>query len=557
MWSILMVNLNCSDKIKVVFTCIFVLCGSLAYGEYQSTETRTKREWGYLQRRVESAIKAKPAKVQDLKKILADIKAVDLKADQTQREQQYAKISAKLFHVLHPGKEIFATYSNPYRRLEAADIPTTKPVREHAIVTLPGEYQALGLTIANGYESPTECKVKISGFNSELFDFVVRKQEFVEHYYKKEEERLVDPLPKLVKQSPAWQLSLQPGQTTKLYVICKTTDNIKKIGGKEKKEFKGTIKLQLPKNQVIEMPLEILVYPVKKPAPESFPFLIFARLWSKSPMSTMPDTVAKDLADHYVTMIEGERALLPNAVFTKDGEIESIDFRLHDKLLKAYTPHVQSYLMFWQAYPYEKFKSKDGTFLEYKSEPWKKAYVNLLKAWQKHIKELGYDPKRFVQHVIEEKASVHIDKSPDENILWLKTMVGLTKSALPEAEISNTLCDYAFVEDVKVQIPLTDIMIVGLPYRESLPRNAPPTYNPRKTLDDVIMPMLKQKEKDGQFKLWSYHCQSGKNGNVFTIYRAWPVVQVANGMKGTGHWAYDDTHGSSWTADPRLDMQFS
>ena len=33
-------------------------------------------------------------------------------------------------------------------------------------------------------------------------------------------------------------------------------------------------------------------------------------------MSTMPEVVAKDLADHYVTMIEGERALLPNAVFT-------------------------------------------------------------------------------------------------------------------------------------------------------------------------------------------------------------------------------------------------
>ena len=135
----------------------------------------------------------------------------------------------------------------------------------------------------------------------------------------------------------------------------------------------------------------------------------------------------------------------------------------------------------------------------------------------------------------------------------------MTRTAVPDATLVTTICDYAFPEDVRLLIPAADIVPVALPYRFRLPRNAPPSYNPQNTLKNVVWPLLKDLEKKGKVQPWSYHCSSGKKGNVLTFYRAWPITQVGMGRQGTGHWAYDDIGGSSWvdTDGKRLDFLFN
>ena len=521
--------------------------------------TQLEREWRYLKERAAAARTQRVLAAAQLERIQATINAVDLGGGQDALTRQYTSLSATINRLLHPDTDVVVSYAHPYERLSPSAVPTTNAVTEWEMVTLAGEYQAAGLVLASGSAAPLVCEVAISGLDARVFSFTVRRQEFVEEWYEKEKARVADPLPRLVREDGAWKVTLMGGGIAKLYVVCETTGNLSAFGPgdvKEARRFEGMLHVRIADGQAVEMPLRVLVLPVALPPVRMFPFHMFAR--TKRFMVDSPELAAKDLADHRVSMVE--RNVLPRATFSPEGDVLSIDFARHDALLKTYLTHLRRLFVFWHAYPFDRFRCDDGSYLKPQSDPWQKAYVKLLASWHEHVTGLGYGPERFVHHVIEELSSSSPQEAPDERVLFCRRMVELTRSAVPEATISATLCDYAFPEDVCVQAPLADIVLVGLPYRSKLPRNAPPTYNPRETLETVIWPFLEGLRRDRGVELWTYHCQSGKRGDVLRYYRTWPVVQAVDGRQGTSHWAYDDISGpSSWsdTDGGRMDFIFN
>ena len=522
------------------------------------TRTQRQREWRFLGERAAAAAE-RIAETGRLDAIRAAIAAVDLAGDQDALARQRASLSAEILRLVHPRAQVMVSFAYPYERLDPAAIPPAEAVTEWEIDTLAGEVQAVGLLLANGSPAPSACEITITGLDPERFALTVRKQAFVEEWYRKEEWRVADPLPRLTEEDGAWRLILAAGELAKLMIVfqsAKSPEPSAPGGGERAQEFAGTVRVRIDNGQDVALPLRVRVLPAALPPVGTFPFHMFARM--KRFTAAMPDRVAKDLAEHRVSMLQCN--VLPRATFSAAGEVLSIDFARHDELLDAYLAQLRRLFIFWQAYPFTDFRCSDGSTLEPETEPWQIAYVNLLKAWRRHVTERGYGPERFAHHVIEETASSDFIKAPDQRVLFLRGMAELTRSALPDATISATLCDYAFPADVRIEAPLADIVMVGLPYRTQLPRNAPPSYNPRKALEAVIWPYLETLRGKNGVELWSYHCQSGKRGDVLQVYLTWPVVQVANGMQGTSHWAYDDISGPSGWHDwdgRRLDFLFN
>ncbi|MFW5867414.1 MAG: hypothetical protein ACOCX2_06330, partial [Armatimonadota bacterium] len=133
--------------------------------------------------------------------------------------------------------------------------------------------------------------------------------------------------------------------------------------------------------------------------------------------------------------------------------------------------------------------------------------------------------------------------------------------AIPELEIFQTLTYYAFPADVEVIAPTLDFACVALPWPEKLSRNAPPTYNPRQAWADEIGPAFEQRREETGMTLGSYHVASGKSDELLAWNYGYPLIALAKGMTGVGHWAYNVGRASTWhdwdgTGAVRLDYIF-
>ena len=525
--------------------------------DYHTSPARIEREWRYLGRMAEGAAKKRPESKGAFDALLGEIRGVDLAAGPKELAARHAALSAKVLKLLHPETEVFVTYAAPFARLRPSEPPPVRAVLRQEITALPGEYQAAGITLANGGGSTVRCRLSITGFDAARLSFVVRRQGFVEHAHAREKERIADPLPKLPEKDGARVVELAAGETARLCLICRVPDDAGARTPGKAVRHEGAVRVAMPGGRAVAMPLTVVVLPAPRPGPETFPFLAFARMRLTGYTTRIPEVAAADLAAHGVTMVQVNA--LPQVAFTPEGEIASIDFSLHDRILEAYAPHLKRFLLHWPALYYPDFGFKADAKPKHGSEIWLRAYVNLLKAWEKHVRKAGYGPERFVHLPDDEPASWGPGPRPTERVKLARKLADLTKSTLPGSKVAVTICDYAFAEDVRLLIPGADIVLVGLPYRTQLPRNAPKTYDPRVTLREVVWPLMKEEATRRGMAPWTYHCQSGKNGDVLRFYRGWPVRQAAAGRTGTAHWAYDDYNGSSWidTDGKRLDFTFN
>ena len=555
-----MTNILLARRAAAGILVLAALAGPACAVDYHTSPARIEREWRYLGELAQAAARKRPEWRYEFDQLLGEIRGVNLNAAPKELAGRHAALSAKVLKLLHPETDVFVSYALPFSRLQPMVPPPIQATLRHEIITLPGEYQAVGITLANGSDSAAVCRISITGFEAGKFSFVVRKQQFVEHVYSGEKERIADPLPRLPEKDRVWVLELAGGEAAKLCVTCKTSDDVEKpVPGRPGKtmRYEGAVRVQMPGGRTVAMPLAVVVVPTPRPELETFRFLAFARMRVTGYTMLMPELAAADLARHGVTMVQTNT--LPVTVFTPEGEIASIDFSEHDRILKAYSPHIKRFLMHWPALYNPSWIFKDGSKPKRGSEVWLRAYVNLLKAWDGHVRKSGYGRERFVHLPDDEPASWGTGERPTERVKLARKLADVTKSTLPGSKVAVTICDYAFPEDVRLLIPGADIVLVGLPYRPRLPRNAPETYDPRVTLREVIWPLMKKEEAQRGMEPWTYHCQSGKNGDVLRFYRGWPVRQAAAGRKGTAHWAYDDYTGSSWvdTDGKRLDFTFN
>ncbi|MFM7072634.1 MAG: hypothetical protein ACKO38_12670 [Planctomycetota bacterium] len=133
-----------------------------------------------------------------------------------------------------------------------------------------------------------------------------------------------------------------------------------------------------------------------------------------------PDVAADDLAAHGVTMFEF--AGTPKAVFDKEGNLLSADFSAHEPYLGAYLPRGLRPMIYW----IDPLRTADGEALQHPIRS--RAYANLLRAFLKRAKELGFGPERFVIMPGDEPHGGGYDGGePDEHIRQMAESLKIIK----------------------------------------------------------------------------------------------------------------------------------
>ncbi len=533
-----------NGKGSILLDNVRVVVGKLSV-ENQKIVNRLIRELNYLNQRYIAAEKHIGRNenisqaIKQIAKLQKECFLADNKSLQSLRsyiEKQLPILSATLNKLLYPEKALVACFSDPYVRLNPAKAVAENPKTNFEITSLQGEYQAVGLVLINCTKKMIKSKINITGIDTEKFDVKLRKQVFLETWYKKEKQRIADPLPLLDRESDKWCANITGGQRVKLY-----------IGFHIPKDISGTIKtnisIQANDKSInnISLPLTLKISPVLLPETPAFHHLAFIYT-TGNVASHSSELCAKDLTQHYVDMMEFP--YLPKVTFTPKGEINSVDFSKHDRFMQIFGSKIK--LMIFGEGGYKNFKCNNESNLEFLSKQWKLAYSNLLRAWLDHANKEGFDISHFSILPDDEPHSANYKNAPDTNIANAIELYKLTRNTAPKLPIMLTLSDYAFPADVKALIPYVDIVLPLWPYRTKLPRNAPASYNPRDTYRRTIYPMLDAQRKKSGMQIWSYHIAAGKSDDVLISNRTYPILAVAEGLTGVATWAYNVSRGSTW-----------
>ena len=256
-------------------------------------------------------------------------------------ETYYKKIdelSGQINELLLPDAVIAATFSNPYVRLDPAYLPVANPATTYELVTLPGEYQAIGLDLTNCTKRALSANVSLTGIDAKRFDCQVRKQIFLETWYEREKNRFADALPLLPRDAGGWQLEIPKGGTEKLYFGFHVPKDIK--AG----QIEATVSVDILTGQSHSFPVTLNVVAKPVPGEKRFGYLACTYPWSNA-AGKFPELTAIDLAEHGATMME--LPTLPDVKFTENGEIASVDFSNVMAQVRAYAPHIKM-AIFWE-----------------------------------------------------------------------------------------------------------------------------------------------------------------------------------------------------------------
>lgn len=507
--------------------------------EQQVAINRVDREWGYLHRRAELAqeLLGTETSAKDVLKVAREVQdrcfagQAAVLGETEPLKRSLGTLSAQINRALSPDADLAVSFAEPYGRLEPYGLVPAAPVRETELQVLPGEYHAAGLVVANCLDKSETASVSVEGLPADRFSCRVRRQTFLETWYKRENERLADPLCLLPSDQGEWKLTLEPGEVAKLYLSIHCLEKCADVDAKVRiKSASGTIS---------ELELGIRVAGEQSPQSVQFGHTAFIYpgqdRWRKA--------TAADLGAHGVNRMEFTH--LPPCKFSKEGKLIEANFSRHEAWLKAYSPHVEKMMIFWPAYG-NGFTCADGTKLELLTEPGHKALVNLLRAFFERMAGLGYGMDRFAILPFDETHSKTLESSPDENVAKTVEVMKLLREEFPDLEIMMTLTYYAFPQDIAAMAPYLDVAVPILGWPVKLTRNAPPSYNPRKAFAESIWPLLSAQRRKRGMRIWSYLVAPGKSDDVLLNNRAYPIRAVGSGMTGIGTWAYNAYTGSTW-----------
>jgi len=516
---------------------------NVATPEEEARFQTMERGWRYLRERAEKAV-ARLGESPELSAIITSCDEVGerffaydpallVAADELERERE--ALSAQLNGLVNPGAILAASFGDAYRRLGPADLAPTGPAATEPVVALPGEHQAIGLTLASAETEALPCTISVTGLPAENFQVSVRRQHFMETWYKKHQEVLADPLPLLPTVDGGWEVVLQPGEIAKLYI------DLHCIAGPAVPAI-ATVRVARPGADPIELMQAVMALAAPANPLPDFGHVSFIytnmNVAAHSPVET-----SADLGSHGVKMIEF--AFMPTCEFTAEGELVTIDFSRQDRWMQAYCPNVERMMIFW-APTYDKFEMADGTMLEVGSKPWERAFVNLFTAFFEHAAELGYGMDRFSILPVDEPHSATFESAPDEAIALTVQVMKLCRETFPDLQQVVTLSLYTVPADVAEILPYMDIAIPHWPYPTKLKASfAPPEYNPRQAFADETWPMLLAEQERRGMEIWSYHVAAGKTDNELIYNRAYPLRAVGAGWTGIGHWAYNVSRGGT------------
>ncbi|MBT3377076.1 MAG: hypothetical protein HN742_33540 [Lentisphaerae bacterium] len=521
--------------------------------EDQIVLTRIARESSYVAARAKQAAQLFPKAVEDLQRIqstheaLAERARSDDPAVLAKREELTGDVARDhaFINALAGNAPLIATCSPACERLEP-DVPVpTELHRECHTTALRDEYTAFGVLLLNPRPHQVSAMLTLQSTPG-LLPPVVRRQAFMETWYKKAKTRLSDPLPLVPVRSGAYQLELGPGAAEKLFILSQATSNASGL-----QQISANVSVKGVDCAELTARIDVLptAFP-RKPRFEHIQFMYPDQL----PAATHPEDVARDLAAHGVSGIEFP--YIPNVTFTPEGGIakNGIVSSQQAVWLEAYGKHLDRLAIFWEGkYKRLPIEGQPDAFLPYTNDDgtltpqFRRAYAELLAAWLSFAESRGFGPERFLMLADDEPSSREEFKTaPGAEVRRTLELYQLTRETAPDLQIAVTLSDYAGPADVAVLAPEIDAIMPLWPYREKLSRWAPKDYRPREAFRTTILPMLETERRKRGLHIWSYHIDSGKSSPVLKSGRAYPIIAASAGLTGVSTWAYNVGRGSTW-----------
>ncbi len=307
--------------------------------------------------------------------------------------------------------------------------------------------------------------------------------------------------------SGLWEIPAE--ETGQLWITLKTH-------GVAAGSFQGTLQLNpLDKSLPIkEIPVSLEVYPIL--LPEKLP--IAAYLWDYA----LNDAYVRDLRDHKVNTFLMDGWVCP-PVCDKNGNVLSIDFSLHDRLLSTKHKYGNPIIYSYGVVPRFNDEIAKPRGWAYLSRPWKKAFKEWIRQWMAHLKEKGLDYQDF---------SIQIwDEAVKESVSQVTAVGPLLRETDPH--IRWVMDGRQTIQEAKLMDPYVDIWI---PHLDSL-----------LSLKDKDKNELIEWYKSTHKPVWCYTCNVNLTAqDPFKSYRLEPWYAWKLGFSGVCFWTYNSWRGDSW-----------
>ena len=398
-----------------------------------------------------------------------------------------------------PKGSFFAWPYNPWAYFDARDtLPDAKRRDNNLSATVcVGEYASLAVNVTNVFRRSLDIRVGCDTWvtpepavTTNLVSF--RRAVSVPNTRR---ERVADALPEL---DQGGLLHVAAGETEQLWIT---------VNGEGLKPgvYSGKIKLRSvePDPTEVDVPIVVKVLALEMPRPRPLRFCLWA--YDGSDLGTDKPVVLNDLVTHGDTVFFG---VAPAAVCDATGAlVNAPDFKAHDEAAKRLSP--QGFLL----YGSPQAKLTGQPFL---SDPWKKAFVQYLRAWVAHMKELGMNYDQWALYPYDEPSGPF-----NETTLNLVEIAKVIREADPKILIYADPTSGTTMETVEMYKGLLDIWC---PSAELLERLGP-----------ELIPAAKQYGKE----VWFYDASGeAKTLSCLGLYR-WRFWYAWNqGFTGVGWWVY-------------------
>jgi len=500
---------------------------------------RLAREWGYLATQARAAARLL-GEQEDLRRMETEAARVVKNCDGGDKNllgylpdlhSRLARHRAAINALVTRAPVAAVSWEEAYTRLDPSALPAPASVKDWDVLALRGEHHAVGIVVSNCTAELRQGSVMLSGLDPAQATCQVRQQVFVEDFYLREKRRTADPLPLLKQSDGAWTFDLPPGGAVKLHLHVHVQPGANGVA-------QAAVQVAVSGAEPTALRLTLRTPPVAAPTTD-FQHLAFMYHTVGNAIAGKPEVAADDLAAHGVTMFEF--AGTPKAVFDKEGNLLSADFSAHEPYLRAYLLRGLRPMIYW----IDALRTADGEALKHPVRSL--AYANLLRAFLKRAKELGYGPEHFVIMPGDEPHGGGYDGGePDEHIRQMAESLKIIKEAVPELPVVTTITYYASPPVVKTVLPYVDVFVPHWPFPEKLDDNRAPNYNPRAAFEKSIMPMMERERAGRNATVMCYTVANGPTHGLLGGNRAFPIIAFGKGFTGVSHWAYNDIKGSTW-----------
>ncbi len=251
-------------------------------------------------------------------------------------------------------------------------------------------------------------------------------------------------------------------------------------------------------------PLTVSVWPTGLPAKQTLRLCHWGYVHS-SVLSDQPDAALADQVAHGTNVFVGTHC--PRAKFDKDGRlVGEIDYAAHDAYVRRHAPHG---IILFHGWPLT------GPAKPF-SPTWKKAAVAFLRAWVKHLAELGVGYEGFAFYPVDEPGLR--EGLVDTYLDYAK----VAREADPKIQMYTDPVGGANLADLKRMAPYVDIWCP----------------NRRGYLMGLGAEKLTFIKSTGK-TVWMYECEGNvKHQSPLAYYRGQAWLAWHQGLTGIGFWNY-------------------